>query len=148
MEHQNIILSTYSGKSMRWLLYLAIVYLLVTGSILLGRYIGNEDIPFSSITNVLMGILLLIQYFNASKQERTNFIEFDAEKLIFQTSAAFSQKRIEIAYQNISEIQVHLNEIVISQKDQTSKIPVSTSDYNQRLAFKHQFEELKKQLGV
>jgi hypothetical protein len=96
-----------------------------------------------------MGTILLIQYINATKQERTNFIEFDTDKLIYQTSAAFSQQRIEIAYQNISEIQVHLNEIVISQKDQTvSIIPVSTSDYNQRLAFKHQFEELKKQLGV
>ncbi len=149
MEPSVIRLSTYSGKSMRWMLYIAIGFLVLNLTFLAFILISDSEFKSTYALNAGMGFILLLQYVNFAKQERTNFIEFGERVLVYQTTTAFKQKRVEISYADIAQINLGMQEVeVLKQNNERIAIPISTSHYTQRIAFKHQFELLKTQLGV
>jgi hypothetical protein len=149
VENNVLKLTTYNGRSLKWLLYIGIVLFIANVLIITFVLVDNSELKVSHFLNLLTSVFLIVSFYYQSHQMRTNFIEFGEQSLVYQTSSTFSKNRIEILFNEISGIQIHLNEIEIKKiSNEITKIPISTTDYSQRIAFKHQFEELKLRLGV
>jgi hypothetical protein len=149
VENNVLKLTTYNGRSLKWLLYIGLGLFIANVLLITFVLVDNSDLKVSHFLNLMTSVFLIIQFYYQAHQMRTNFIEFGEQSLIYQTSSTFSKNRIDILFNEISGIQIHLNEIEIKKNsNEVLKIPISTTDYSQRIAFKHQFEELKLRLGV
>jgi len=143
VENNVIKLTTYNSQSLKWLLYIGLVFFITNVLIITFVLVDNSELKVYHFLNLLTSVFLVTTIYFQSHQIRTNFIEFGEQSLVYQMSSTFSKNRIEILFKDISNINIQLNEIEIKKSsNEVQKIPISTTDYSQRIAFKHQFEEL------
>lgn len=146
-DSKHIQITGYTGKSMRFLLYFAIVFFLANTAFLIYSLIYGEVKP-SIIINFMLSVLYIFMYFSQGKMAKLNFVEFGEDRFILQKATAFKQTKDEILYSEIQSIEKQLHKIEITLKGKPAYIvDIQNYPYASLTLIKQEFSELAKRLG-